>query len=384
MAYVDYLPTEALIIKPSIVTTGLPVTGYSERSLYEFPIMSYGYILASDTIESASYINVGAMSQEHSNYAQTTYTEGSYVVDTVANLVFRCLSATLDCSTPSLYIENHPSRLNSDGTRATYDRWGCYGVPNNYKHVSSSSSELLSLSAKDAVTIVDLFPASSVLPVLKFTFTFANPKLCLFGVDANKIIVELRQSGGTLIEEFVIDMTYKDRIYLNLFTTPISCFATIYIVGESSVQNDYELIMDASPKIGTAVIPEADFPISLGSQLMGHSSNRVSEFKTVISDGVEKSIVTKSYDTFDGHVMVDEADLQKAEFTLAKATQGDYVFHIGSGTELYDQRVYLGKIKYRSPIENGSKYKISISGQSLSYGVENPLIAPDSTDGYAQ
>jgi hypothetical protein len=417
MAYEDYLPTYTTLSRPAteeiIIIPSSSGNKEVKRASYSPLDLEYGYIqttISSPDLDITNYTKIDDYNESLETAYANNYGTGSTthnigdIVNAVSisgddsKVLFRWagISSLVVDNTSASFYENHPMLIDENGDRVNTD-WIPYGSSNYGMLWDGATSTKFSIIDD----VLSDYSSESYSENYRFNPTFmftiqggsaTNKSISIFGLSCKKIIVFADSFYGS-DETFEIDMRYKDRLHLNLSAT---ITYNIYIIGESvNVLGGSmsDKLPQAMPTVGMVVhtgiteIYGVSFSYdsyTLGSQLMGHSSNRVSEFKAVISDGVEKSMVTKSYDVFDGYVLVDRVDLQKAEYALAKATQGDYVFHIGSGTELYDQRVYLGKIKYRSPIENGSKYKISISGQSLSYGVENPLIAPDSTDGYAQ
>lgn len=398
--YVDYLPTEAVIGEPIRTTKG----NSSTNQFYQFVPRtyytpydrtqtrpSYGYInwgLAFDNLD--NYHTIGALPVSDA-YGEGTYSTGAVVRDSLNLLEYRYAGIDDLIIDSSNVNEYDPSRTTDGGlTRSNSDIWVNQGTSNAFKSISGSMAES-SVIPYNYVGEGGYPGTTDHYPFIVFTFRSAIFSLFgLHGVDKVVIFVT-NYDGSSVIETLEIDTFHKDRLFLDLSSVVGGTWTTVFLIKQAGLSLATDMREDGPSVAQIMHFRDIDFlygetrTTSLGSSLIGHTQSRVSEFKTVISDGVEKSMVTKSYDTFNGHVLVDEADLQKVEYALSKATQGDYVFHTGTGKELYDQRVYLGKIKYSSPIEdNSGKFKINISGQSLSYGVENPLIAPDSTDGYAQ
>ena len=377
MGYIDWLPKKAVICAPMFNTSVNDETN-AARTYHSASASFFSYALHrisyANTFDGSEWLEYSDPTPEYGiggGTGASGYATGDEVQISDVGMKFKYAGIDeLIVSDSSDLLNNHPMLLDDFGNRVNSTIWTPLGAVEDMKLFDGSSSTFYEHSIG--------FPQLGA----RLRFTTGSP-INLMGymlhlvADAEYADVIIYENDGTVLDTFTVDMNFKTSLTLYFDESKFSTSG-----GNETVQITLRSTYKVT-KIFECFVSNKIY--ELGSQLYGHTSYRTSEFKTVISDGVEKSMVTKSYDVFDGHVLVDEADLQKAEYALAKATQGDYVFHTGTGKEIYDQRVYLGKIKYRSPIEDASgKYKINISGQSLSYGVENPLIAPDSTDGYAQ
>lgn len=198
--------------------------------------------------------------------------------------------------------------------------------------------------------------------------------LYLGGVSAHAILVEVYNHDDTLADSFMVDM--QTRSSLTLIAREEGQYFIVYLYPSGgtplSIFNDHV-------KVTTCIIFS---PVTLGSPLLGYTTSRRGEYKTVLSEGVEKTYTAKAYDTFSGQLKVSAADYQKVKYALSKAVEGDYLFHIGTGSEIYDQEVFFGRIEHQIPIDDNSDlYKIKVSGQSLANFVDNPFISSDLSDG---
>ena len=422
--YTDFLPTQSFVGVPDTSKKSITIgEGITERVFYNnSSVRLYKHYYSDGHDE--------LLVDSANEYAEgLTISTGDIVKVSSIGLKFRY--AGLDTFTVSSANINDKHPLNKDANDNFINQpatWVSYGVIDELKPFDGSNNSILKVGSEGVVS-------NSSAYTLKIQFEIIgefsdDSYLCLFGLKAfNGVSVKispkthstkysyggydvngnpdphgeydengnhvgtLQETGVFLEPAFTKSFPNSDRLCFKLQTYYIGLTSPTSQRIEIIFNNSYQtgpIINYLKSEIASISVVNSKHNITspvnyLGSPLYGHSQNRVSEFKTVISDGVEKSMVIKSYDVWSGDILVDASNLQKVEHTLATATQGDYVFHTGTGQEIYDQRVYLGHIKYNSPINNPSgKYKIHLSGQSLAYGVENHLIASDSTDGYAQ
>ena len=288
-----------------------------------------------------------------------------------------------DLDTTGLYQEYHPSAVDVDHQRVNNDIWVVSGTINEYTMLDESHST--KFEAPDlGVVSVRTGGGDSVSDDYALGFF-------LDGIGGESIYSSVTfefYRNGTSTQQvypsFSVDLGLKDRVYIKVPTwTPgggLYLYSSVKaIISSTNLMTHPEGSGSAKVALGMAALVWGK---EIGCALEGHTKNRSSEFKTVISDNAEKTVISKSYDTFAGTVLVEAADLPDAEIALSRATTGDYVFHTGTGTELFDQRVYVCKLKYTIPAPNTPKYDVQISGQSHSYDVDNYMIQPDSTDGF--
>jgi len=361
MAYIDYLPNQALIASPQIATYYLQIGDTTVKNSMYGMLCNYGDYPTKGKVDTSTtpwtITNEKVITDDAIEYTNGTINTGDLVKVSSLKLLYRYAGVDPLIINNSNFNDFHPS-LSSNRTRSEF-------ASKNF--VQCGAIRDISIAQDGSFSSFYKFDNIGV-SIGHYKFVKIIPKefklLLVYFEDIAEIQIENIISGTVdyvdtkFKNKLAIVNETRDRMRITFGANSLN--AKIY---EIVVAYDYT---------------------NLGSSLKGHTSQRVSEYKTVISNGVEKTMTTKSYDTFSGSVHLPKEKLQEVEYALAQATQGDYVFHIGVQDELYDQRVYLGRIEYSSPLEHPNSFEISISGQSLSYGVENPLIAPDSTDGYTQ
>lgn len=382
MAYTDYLPTKAGILFPSMRTGEVTIDSQA---------ISRTYLDGEDTGPDSSYPPMGLTSFKEAYNTTTIYYQD--VVDSTPEYAIGGGSGTVGyltgdevqvnalglkyrySGTEELEITagnfdtEHPSAINDTQIRANSTVWANLGPIDELAPFDGSNSSGYANSAGGVNDYgmlefkFQLTPADVTAPVGLFLAGFTNV------AKATLVFDDLVTPVTT-----VVAMTHRDKLFVLIPAE--TYYVTVTLASKEDSGSGNPTFKSA---VSTVVY---GYYSELGAQLTGHSQNRTAEFRAVVSDGIEKQMVVKAYDVFGGTITVESADLPLAEYLLAKATQGDYVFHTGTGEEIFDQRVYLGRIKYQSPISTNNKYKIQISGQSLSYDVENPLVAPDSTSGY--
>lgn len=410
--YEAYLPNQASLGVIKLMEKSVTIDGKITRRKYYDNYSFNIYYVVDD------YLKV-LVEDTTPEYGITTYTTGDEVQVNEIGLKFKYSGVDDLLVDANNFNEKHPLAKDDNNLYKNRDFWVVIGVVDELKPFDGSSKSSLYSHEFDILverkpvvgrpandgTSMNVFFSGGNCEIKTYGNRISYP-VCLGGYDENGDLYDegefeismpcFDQNGNTT--DFMINHNYEeylahhsthentDRISIKDILYPTNnghdtvhkVEATFKSAPENFLINDMLFVHHGH--VGISSICFVTWH-SLGSKLIGHTSNRVSEFKTLMSDGVEKQIVSKSYDVFSGHILIDKENLKKTEYLLMKATKGDYVFHIGAG-ELHDNRVYLAKLKYSSPIENNSKYKISISGQSLSYDVSNPLVNADSTEGY--
>jgi len=365
--YEDFLPSQASLGTIEYMTKSVTVNGkVTSRQYYSNEMFELRH---HETIDGERALFIDSTPE----YSEGTFTTGDEVKVSDIGLKYKYAgvedlvvdAATLD--------EKHPLAKDNFNMLINRSIWVCMGVVDELKPFDGSSSSSLYSELHDIVIIKKKGLTQKEDGGIFFVYdaAFCNADIKGNYIDENDENVEY--------QAYVGEHQYLDKMSLLDIADPNASMLGLTKKSqliEATLTNDDENIGNVSLSCLCYVRWT-----SLGSQLVGHSGNRVSDYKTVISDGAEKQIVAKSYDIFSGSVLVERADLKRTEYLLMKATQGDYVFHIGAGAQ-HDNRVYLGKLKYSSPIKNEKYYQIDISGQSLSFDVKNPLVDENSTSGY--
>lgn len=360
MAYKDYLPTQALIGIPRIKYIGVYFSPINQPKRLVFDCIS-----KFEKAVTPTYSDVIDRSKEYAK--GITVNTGDIVKVTEIGLKYKYAGVDALVINDDNFNSAHPSIFNEKGERVNGNLWTPMGYIDQYV-------------PRDMATSTRYTFASGGLPKLRITFdtiaTYDDAMgVALFGITAGYATVYLYDLSDVLLDSFDIDTFNSNRIFI---VVPTAAKKVEVVLGGKPKDGYRSGVVEVS----AACVCDITY---LGSQLIGHTSNRVSEYRAYLSDGIEKIETTKSYDKFSGHLLVDSSSLKKTEYALSEATQSDYIFHTGTGYELYDQRVYLGRINYSSPIEdNSNKYKIKVDGQSLSYKIKESPIQPDSTDGYPQ
>lgn len=377
MAYTDYLPSKACLLAPeysavSITIGDAPTTRYYSTGGSFISLTDFEESYNSTTVY---WRDVTDPTEEYCEdvYEETgnaTYTTGAYVKVSNIGLKFRYTGdIPLEITSISEANTYHPCAKNALDNFTNSEIWLCVGTTaeKNIVNGCMNSSYTSSAVAYEHRYLRLSFLAN--LAELDNTWGMVDGIGIYLGGMKNVASVDVSLDLGA--DSFTVDTRYKESLFISVTNFElITITLTPFIDG-------YNKRYDTT--ISTVVCGPY---IELGSSLLGHTSSRVSTHAVVLSDGLEKTITERSYDTFSGAVEVLAADLQKVEFNLARATSGDYVFYTGTSTEIYDQRVYLGRLEYDSPIRNNAGiYDINISGQTQSYSVENPYVQFDSTNG---
>jgi len=315
-------------------------------------------------------------------YAETTYATEDEVQ--IHSLGLKYKYAGVDpLNTTGNYHLYHPSAIDVNGQRVNGDIWVVSGTINEYSMIDETHSTKFEAPNFGTVSVRS-GGGDSVDEDYALGFF-------LDGIGGESIYSSITfnfYKNGTTDDKvhpsFQVDLGLKDRVYIKVPTWSPGGGLNLYssveaIISSNRLVTHPEGSGSAKARIGMAALVWGK---EIGCALEGHIKNRTAEFKTVISDNAEKTVISKSYDTFSGTVLVESVDLPDAEVILSRATSGDYVFHTGTGMELLDQRVYACKLKYSIPAPNTPQYDVQISGQSHSYNVDNYMIQPDSTDGF--
>lgn len=185
-------------------------------------------------------------------------------------------------------------------------------------------------------------------------------------INASAILV---QTGDTEINRsFWVDMRCRDRLFLRLNTSIRGVTIYIFCSDELGYQQP----------IATSITQGLWY--ELGECLVPVESHAQSSYEKVMVDGVYRDKFTNLHEIWNTSISVPEANIQKVEYLLQKASSQDCVFHIGTQEPRLDQKVFLGKIEYDSPISRDLEYEINLNGQTIDARIENKFAPNDGID----
>ena len=377
MPYVDYLPTQAqLCIPRQIVKTLSDLDIEVTRTKFDDSRIlietSYDGVAYFDVKEDEAYDIYGGSLDGTSPSA--SYNTGDFA--NVPQLGIRYKYAgtnTLTISTTQEWKDNHPSRIDVNGERVNYANWVAVGIasPAQFFDISDatySGANTVGLPVEWYYMRITV----NYLGAIESPQFGESPTINFLNIDATDVNVkQMDTNGGGVpikIEEFNLDLTYKNKLS---FLIPNDIER--YMVFEFVKKDRFGVKLNL-PVVSTVLVTDVK---DIGKTEDNLSSNRISSFKSVLSDGTYKSQLTDSYETFSGTINFPKTKVNEVTYMADLASRHEAIIHYGLGEEL-DQKFYLGKLKLSSPIKAMDKYKISIGGQTIPYGISNPMISKDS------
>jgi len=417
--YKDHIPTKAFLVSPDYETKTATVDGtnYSRNYFKKYSFQTYDYIYDFSKYPDITKTDIADTTAEFD--AETAYTKGERTKVEDFGVIFECGADVPAGSHPLDPLSSDENGVPYWVEADTIDELKPFDVSavTTYTAINKGikiSASILSYALPIISTPQQKIEHISILGIkgdgkttkayVRFYHADIMGLVSMFSLDENKC----NYYNTAIIEEFEIDLTYRDRISFSIPTSwPVRPDLPEIVPDDSGVMlpDGINIAMDifiesrdvkfypgwGTTPCGGIGVTENIASCSIGLVTSGKRNELgLTEFGMLLGRVIKRNTeanylrrrtIISATETFECSIAVEGIDEHlKADHFFRQAAETSHIIH--SGSPDFDWRFVFGVVDGNSPVDNPTVNELSVDGYGAAFFATDPLITQQAPEGW--